>query len=184
MSQPDSSTTKNSLAVKAKVLIVDDHELLRYGLRILISSDPALVVCGDAADHAAALEISARKRPDVAVVDISLGADSGLDLIGALAERCPEMKAVVCTLHEERIYGERALRAGAQGYVCKQDPARTVLEAIHRVLDGELFFSQELTERMLRRLARRRRGRDAASRLALRPRIGGIPLDRPRFDGP
>jgi DNA-binding NarL/FixJ family response regulator len=143
--------SKQPLAAKARVLIVDDHELLRQGLRAMISSDRGLEVCGEASDQASAMQLARQCDPNIVVVDVSLGDTNGLDLVKLLRKHCPDSKMIVSTMHEEKVYGERALRAGAHGYVCKQDPAGTVLTAIRQVLDGKLAFSEELTNRVLQR---------------------------------
>ncbi|HEV2970528.1 MAG TPA: response regulator transcription factor [Pirellulales bacterium] len=143
--------SKQPLAPKARVLIVDDHELVRQGLRALISSDPGLEVCGEAPDLANAMQLARKWNPNIVVVDVSLGDTNGLDLVRLLRKHCPDSKTIVSTMHEEKVYGERALRAGAHGYVCKQDPAGTVLKAIRQVLDGRLAFGEELTNRVLQR---------------------------------
>lgn len=138
-----------SSAAVARVLIVDDHELMRDGLRTLIDNEPDLEICGEAVDEMSARRALVKAMADVAVVDLTLDGGSGLDLIRWIAQHRPDTKTIVSTMHNEQIYGPRALRAGARGYVNKHDPARTILIAIRRVLTGRLFFSETLTERML-----------------------------------
>jgi DNA-binding NarL/FixJ family response regulator len=133
------------------VLIVDDHELLRDGMRLMIGNEPDLEVCGEAADEAGGMEQVRKSRPDVVIVDISLKSGNGLDLIKRAKAHDPAVRIVVSTMHEERLYGERALRAGADGYVNKQDPANTVIRAIRHVLGGHVYFGEELTDRLLLR---------------------------------
>jgi DNA-binding NarL/FixJ family response regulator len=112
-----------------------------------------LEVCGEAVDEAGARNQIRQLNPDVVVVDLMLRSGSGLDLIKWIKEHRPETKVIVSTMHEEKVYGERALQAGANGYVNKQDPARAILAAIQHVLDGGLFFSDGFTSRLLRRAA-------------------------------
>jgi DNA-binding NarL/FixJ family response regulator len=154
---PDSAVPANQRGVglrpPTRVLLVDDHELVRDGLRVLIGSSPGLEVCGEAADEAGARNLVRQLHPDVVVVDLMLRSGSGLDLIKWIKENRPEAKVIVSTMHEEKVYGERALYAGANGYVNKQDPARAILTAIRHVLDGGLFFSEGFTSRLLRRAA-------------------------------
>ena len=134
-----------------QVFIVDDHELLRSGLRMLLDNEDDLHVCGEASDEPTAKRLIREMEPAIVIVDLMLGNGSGLDLIQWLTKSHPTAKSIVSTMHDERIYGERALRAGASGYVNKKDPARTILTAIRRVLDGKLFFSEELTSHIVRR---------------------------------
>jgi len=136
---------------KARVVIVDDHELLRDGLRVMIGNEPDLEICGEAEDEGQAMEAIRKSRPDLVIVDIALKSGSGLDLIKQIKAYDASVRIVVSSMHEERLYGERALRAGAEAYVSKQDPARTILDAIHRVLDGKMYFSDELVNRALLR---------------------------------
>jgi DNA-binding NarL/FixJ family response regulator len=134
-----------------KVLIVDDHELLRDGLRMMLGQQPDLECCGEAAEEGEAMRAIRELHPDLVVVDIGLKLGNGVDLIKQIKVYDPAVRIVVYSMHEERLYGERALRAGADGYVNKQDPAPTILEAIRRVLDGKMHFSEELAERLLHR---------------------------------
>jgi DNA-binding NarL/FixJ family response regulator len=136
---------------RVRVLIVDDHELMREGLRMLIGHEKNLEICGEAATVLDAQKQLRRLQPDVVVVDLTLQDDSGLDLIKWIKQQQPATKIVVSTMHDERVYGERVLRAGANGYVNKQDPARTIIHAINSVLEGKLQFGQELVNRMLSR---------------------------------
>lgn len=134
-----------------RVFVVDDHELLRQGLRMLINAEPDLTVVGEATN-----EIEARKGlrecyPEIVIVDLKLRDGSGLDLIKQIKKQNPESKIIVCTMHDEKIYGERVLRAGASGYVNKHDSACTIITAIREVLAGKLFFGEEFVNRVMRR---------------------------------
>lgn len=137
---------------KKRVLLVDDHPIVRQGLATLIDQQPDLEVCGQAETAADALRLVKSARPDVALVDLSLKGTSGLELLKDLKIRHPELPTIVVTMHAESLYAERVLRAGARGYVAKQEATEKVLTAIHRVLNGELYVSAETTERMLRRV--------------------------------
>jgi DNA-binding NarL/FixJ family response regulator len=144
-----------SSAGRKRVLLIDDHELVRDGLRLIIDGTKDLCVCGDVSDVAGGQQAVAELQPDVAIVDLSLhaGGIDGLSLVKWIYTHHPKTKCVVSSMHEERLYGERALRAGAAGYVSKSAPARSVLEAIRRACAGQLHFSQELVDAMLRRSA-------------------------------
>jgi DNA-binding NarL/FixJ family response regulator len=133
----------------ARVLIVDDHELIRFGLARMIREAPNLEVCGEAGSEADALAKIRELRPDLAVVDIALNTGDGLDLVRRIKASDSTVRLIVYSMHPDRIYAERALRAGASGYVSKQNPAQTLLEAIRRVRDGKMYFSEEITERLL-----------------------------------
>jgi DNA-binding NarL/FixJ family response regulator len=142
---------KPSLRKVTRVMIVDDHELLRDGLRQLIIRQPNLQVCGEASNEREARSLVRDLRPDLVIVDLMLQESSGLDLIKWIRQELPNTKVIVSSMLDERDYGERALRAGAVGYANKQAPARTILTAIARVLEGKLFFSEALAERLMHR---------------------------------
>jgi DNA-binding NarL/FixJ family response regulator len=136
----------NLMPSKAKIFLVDDHPLVRESLTGLIHQSADLAVCGEAADAQSALEKIGRAKPDLAIVDISLGADSGIDLIRSLREQFPEVQAIVLSMHDERVYAERAMRAGARGYIMKRESTGKIVDAIRQVLLGNLYLSKDLTE--------------------------------------
>jgi DNA-binding NarL/FixJ family response regulator len=138
---------------KARVLIVDDHEMLCDGMRLMIEHQPDLEVCGQAADESTALRQFRQARPDLVIVDISLKTGNGIDLIKRLKTVDSAARILVYSMHDEQVYAERALRAGAMGYVTKQKPAQAILHAIRHVLGGKLHFSDEVTQRVLERAA-------------------------------
>lgn len=138
------TTTEAGLSARKTILIVDDHPMLRRGLAALIESESGLTVCGEAATVAAALEAIETHTPDLVIVDLALDEGDGLDLIKAIKARRPEIPALVLSMYDEATYAERALRAGARGYVTKQQLASTVLVAIHRLLGGETYLSDSL----------------------------------------
>jgi DNA-binding NarL/FixJ family response regulator len=135
-----------------RVLIVDDHALVRRGLAELIDQQADLEVCGEAEDISEALDIIEREQPDFAVVDISLKDGSGLELIKQVKARYPDVRMLALSMHDEKLFAERALRAGAEGYLNKQEPAEKVIEAIRAVLDGRVYLSDEMADRVLHRL--------------------------------
>jgi DNA-binding NarL/FixJ family response regulator len=128
----------------AKIFIVDDHPLVREWLTNLIRQHPGLVVCGEAATAAEAVSGIANTKPDVAIVDISLRNGSGLDLIKTLKAMHPGTAIIVLSMHDERLYAERSLRAGARGYIMKRETTRNVIAAIRQVLDGKLYVSSDM----------------------------------------
>jgi DNA-binding NarL/FixJ family response regulator len=135
---------------KVRVLLVDDHPVVRQGLARLINDEPDLVVCGEAESAGQALELAERLRPDVAVIDISLGGNDGLELLKDLRNRLPQMTTLVLSMHDESLYAERVLRAGAKGYVTKQEAPEKVMTAIRRVLGGEIYVSEKMAAKLLK----------------------------------
>jgi DNA-binding NarL/FixJ family response regulator len=127
-----------------RVYIVDDHPLVREWLANLLSREPDLVVCGEAADARTALSEVERLQPDVVIVDITLSSGSGLELVKDIGRTSPRSVSLMLSMHDELVYAERALRAGARGYVRKRDTTRKIIMAIHEVLSGRLFLSDEL----------------------------------------
>lgn len=134
-----------------RVLIVDDHSLVRRGMVELLSHESDLTVCGEAADLPTAFRLLHETRPDVAVVDITLNSGNGLELIKEIKASHPQVRIVVSSMHDETLFGERCLRAGAAGYVNKEEAAEKVVAAIRTVLTGRLYLSDQLAQRMLMR---------------------------------
>jgi DNA-binding NarL/FixJ family response regulator len=139
----------NARTRPARVLIVDDHPIVREGLALLISSQADLEVCGEAEDVITAGQLIDEARPDVAIVDISLKGSSGLELIKRIKAKHPSVQILVSSIHDESVYAERALRAGAMGYVNKQEATRTILVALRRILDGRVYLSERMADRLL-----------------------------------
>lgn len=133
---------------QTRVFIVDDHPLVREWLAALLRQQPHLTLCGEAETSGAALMAMLSDPPDVAIVDLSLKNSSGLDLIKELTEHLPGTQAIVLSMHDEDFYAERALRAGARGYVTKQEATDRILEAIRTVQAGRLFASPPLLARL------------------------------------
>jgi DNA-binding NarL/FixJ family response regulator len=134
-----------------KILIVDDHSLVREGLRALLSSQPDFEVCGEATGITEARRLIASTEPNVVIVDLSLPDGNGIELVKELKARGDEIKVLVLSMHDESLFAERALRAGARGYLGKHEASRTVIEAVRTVLAGKLYFSARLTEQMMHR---------------------------------
>ncbi len=149
----------DSGSAKRKVMIVDDHPLLRDGLARVLNQQADLEVCGEAGDARAALSAVARCRPDVVIVDLSLDDGNGLDLIKDLHARDEKLPILVLSMHHENLYAERAIRAGARGYVMKREAVGVVVSALRKVLEGHMALSEAMVSRML---DSPRRGKEAA----------------------
>jgi DNA-binding NarL/FixJ family response regulator len=155
-----------------RVIIVDDHEVVRRGLADLIDREPGLEVCGECGTAAEVLPAVRSQHPDVAVVDLTLGAESGLDVIREIATSNPDVRVLVLSAHDELLFAERALRAGALGYVMKTRPAADLLRAVRRVAAGRTSVSEQVAERIMATLGGRetRVGASAIDRLSDRER--------------
>ncbi|MFM7100393.1 MAG: response regulator [Verrucomicrobiota bacterium] len=140
-------------ARRTPVLLVDDHPITRQGLATLIAHEEDLEVCGEVADAASAQEAVGRLRPGLVLVDLSLPGRSGLELIKDLNVTHPGLPTLVLSMHDEALYAERALRAGARGYLMKSAGGRAVVEAIRRVLGGQISVSPAVSERIMESLA-------------------------------
>jgi DNA-binding NarL/FixJ family response regulator len=138
---------------KRKVFVVDDHPLVREWLTNLINQQSDLLVCGEAASAAEAMQAIAASNPEVAIVDISLKDSSGIELIKDLKRSCPALVVLVLSMHDESLYAERALRAGAKGYIMKRETTRKVVEALRRVLEGKFYISEAVAEAITARVA-------------------------------
>jgi DNA-binding NarL/FixJ family response regulator len=128
--------------------------MFREGLRQLIERDPEILVCGDADEAGAALQGIQTSRPDLVIVDISLGGTSGIDLIKAIKKECEDLPVLVVSMHDESLYAERALRAGAMGYVMKHEPSKTGKAAIRKVLGGDMHLSEKMASSMVGKFMR------------------------------
>jgi len=138
---------------KHRVFLVDDHPLVRRSLADVIAGEPDLEVCGEASDVLEALREVEKAGPDIVVVDLSLKSGHGIDLIEQLKAKDERIKTLVSSMHDEMLFAERVLRAGAMGYVSKQEPPETLLQAIRQVLRGEVYLSPRMTNRLLRGVA-------------------------------
>jgi DNA-binding NarL/FixJ family response regulator len=137
---------------KARVLLVDDHPILRKGMAQLINQELDMMVCGEAEEAPKAFELVGTLNPDVALVDISLKGGNGLELIKNIKARYPDLPLLVLSMHDETLYAERALRAGSLGYIMKEEAIEKVLTAIRQVLAGEMFLSDRMKGRLLNQL--------------------------------
>lgn len=135
-----------------KVIIVDDHPILREGLAQLINEQGDLTICGQFEDAASAFDALGSLRPDLALVDISLKGSSGIELLKNLKASYPEVRVLILSMHDELLYAERVLRAGASGYIMKQEATEQVLVAIRKVLAGEIYLSEKMNARLMHQL--------------------------------
>jgi DNA-binding NarL/FixJ family response regulator len=132
------------MSEKIKVLLVDDHPLVREGLATLINQQPDFEVCGVAGSEPEALELVRTVQPSVAIVDITLENGSGLELIRNIKTLHPAVKMLVLSMHDESLYAERSLRAGARGYIMKREAAKKIIQGIRSVLAGQLYVSDKI----------------------------------------
>jgi DNA-binding NarL/FixJ family response regulator len=145
---------ERKLVTKAKhtVFVIDDHPIVREGLVQLINRENDLVVCGLAEDAYGALKAMESVKPDIAVADISLKGTDGIELIKNMKMRFADLPVLVLSIHDESLYAPRALRAGARGYIMKQEATENVLVALRRVLGGEIYLSERMANKMLQQL--------------------------------
>ncbi len=139
---------------RARILLVDDHAVVRYGIAQLINRQSDLVVCGEEEDASKAMSAIARLKPDLVIADISLKESSGLELMRNIKAQCPGLPVLVVSVHDESIYAEIAFRAGALGYLMKQEALEKILTAIRRVLTGAIYVSDALAAKMLQQQVR------------------------------
>jgi DNA-binding NarL/FixJ family response regulator len=151
---------------KAKVLIVDDHPIVREGLADLVNKEKDLVVCGQAEDGYQAMEAIRELEPDIAIVDISLKDTSGLELMKDIKTQYSGLPVLALSMHEESLYAERALRAGAKGYVMKREATKNVVMAIRKVLSGQIYLSERMSTKLVGKL------------VGGKAEVSGSPIDR------
>lgn len=152
--EPD--TPGEAPVARKRILLIDDHPITRQGLKAIIDQQPDLQVCGETDNAAQAIDLGSKLNPDLAVVDISLKTSNGIELTKNLKALRPDLPVLVVSMHDENLYAERAIRAGAMGYVMKQEAGEKVVLAIRRLLQGELFLSDPMRERMLQRFVNKR----------------------------
>jgi DNA-binding NarL/FixJ family response regulator len=144
--------TKGQDGQRARVLIVDDHPAIREALAIRIARTPDLEVCGEAEDLAGAMRLVAEQKPDVAIVDISLRSGDGIELIKHIKARRSDVRMLVWSMHGESMYAERALRAGAHGYITKEQATDQIVDAVRQILSNKVYLSPSMTANLLHRL--------------------------------
>lgn len=144
-----SSGKKKKVCTKTRILVVDDHPMMRQGLAALINNEPDLAICCEAENAAQAMEAIAVKNPDLVLVDITLPDKSGLELIKDIQAQFPGMRVLVISMHDESLYAERVLRAGGRGYIMKQEGGKRLMEGIRQVLAGQIYVSEKMSRRIL-----------------------------------
>jgi DNA-binding NarL/FixJ family response regulator len=140
------------LRPRTRILVVDDHPIVRLGICQMLAAEPDMEVCGEAETADAAKQLAASARPDLAIVDLSLAEGTGLELIRALRETMPHVRILVLSMHDETLFAERALRAGARGYLMKREAITGLVAAIRRVLSGRIYVSEGMAQVVLERL--------------------------------
>ena len=159
------SNESNATSRRFKVILVEDHPMFREHLGQLINRDLGMAVCGEADNIVDAMKLIKATRPDIAIVDITLRGSSGLELLKDLKAEGVEVNVLVLSMHDEELYAERALRAGARGYITKNEASSEVVSAIRQVMAGELYVSKRLTSKLLNRITHKRNESD----------FGGVP---------
>jgi DNA-binding NarL/FixJ family response regulator len=157
---------KTTISTKKRIFLVDDHPIVRKGLAQLVDSEPDLSVIGQGEDAYQSLRAIREAKPDLVLVDVSLKDSDGIELLKELKAQLPELPVLVVSMHDESLYAERALRAGAGGYVMKQEPPETLLSAIRSVLAGEVYVSSKMGATLLQRMVGAKKG------------TGALPMDR------
>jgi DNA-binding NarL/FixJ family response regulator len=152
---PDSRAQSHT-GPKRNVLLLEDHPIVRQGLEQMINHEPDLHVCGTAEDAERAMEQIEASRPDLLLLDISLQGANGLEVLKLVRERYPQLRVLILSMHDERLYAMRALGAGAAGYVMKQEATENVLTAIRRVLDGDVYLSAQMERKSMQQFVGRR----------------------------
>lgn len=145
--------SENKAQQLTRVLLVEDHPMFREHLALLVNKDPEMQVCGEADNIQQAMEIILNTQPHIAIVDISLRGSSGLELIKDLTAQGINLPVLVLSMHDEKLYAERVLRAGARGYICKNEASSVVIAAIRAVLAGEIFLSKDMTAKIIGRIS-------------------------------
>jgi DNA-binding NarL/FixJ family response regulator len=139
---------------EVRILLVDDHPLVRLSLREVIKRESDMIVCGEAEDREQALILVESAKPHLAIIDLTLKSSNGMDLIKDLRDRFPKVQILVLSMHDETLHAERAIRAGARGYITKQEATKKIMIAIRQVLSGEIYWSERAAARVASKIAR------------------------------
>lgn len=158
-----STAKKKKVCPKTRILIVDDHPMMRQGLAALINNEPDLAICCEAENAAQAMEAIAAKNPDMVLADITLPDKSGLELIKDIQALHPGMRVLVISMHDESLYAERVLRAGGRGYIMKQEGGKRLMEGIRQVLAGQIYVSEKMSRRILELFSGQHTGSNGSS---------------------
>jgi len=161
---------KQNPTSKKRILVVDDHPMMRQGLAKLINGEPELMVAWEAGDARAGLEMVVAHSPDLVLADISLPDQNGLELIKSIQAERPATAILVVSMHDEALYAERVLRAGARGYIMKQEGGKQLLVAIRQILSGQVYVSGKISVKILETLSQNRSGSEGSPAVKLSPR--------------
>jgi DNA-binding NarL/FixJ family response regulator len=137
-------------------LLVDDHPITRQGLRVLFNQQTDLEICGEADDGALGFELACTLKPDIIIIDVSLKSQSGIELVKNIKARVPDARMLVLSMHDENVYAERAMRAGAMGYAMKHEDSERLIEAVRIIVRGGIHLSAAMKEKMLHRYVNKR----------------------------
>src|SRR6516162_5494297 len=149
--------SRNQAGGRVRILVVDDHPLVRESLKRIIQQQPDLSVCGETDNGSQALELVAETKPQLVILDLTLKDSHGLELIKNLSDSYPRVQCLVFSMHEETLHAERAIRAGARGYIAKEEPIAKILLAIRKVLSGEIYWSEKAASWVASQIASRPR---------------------------
>src|SRR3954470_8042310 len=144
----DRQKTTATVTQRSRILLVDDHPMVRERLAAAIHEEPDLIVCGEAEDRFTALEMISQKKPNLVIVDLTLKQSHGLELIKDIQNQHPELTILVVSMHDELLHAERVIRAGARGYITKQEATDKIMVAIRTVLRGEVYMSEKMAARI------------------------------------
>lgn len=148
---------------KTRIIIVDDHPIVRQGLENLINRQKDLIVCKQAEDAKQAMKAIGKLNPDIVIVDISLKEKNGLELIKDIKVQYPDLPILALSMHDESLYAERVIRAGAKGYIMKQQATENINQAIRKIMKGQMYVSDEITAKMMYKIMGRRKDKAKAS---------------------
>jgi DNA-binding NarL/FixJ family response regulator len=149
------SCTAGTARTRTRILLVDDHPLVRERLAEVINREADLTVCGEAEDRHEAVAAIPARRPDLVIIDLTLKNSDGMELIKDIRSRWPQLRMLVVSMHDESLYAERVIRAGALGYITKQEATRNILVAIRRVLAGTIYLNDKIASHIISRLTAR-----------------------------
>lgn len=151
--QPSPAAMPRTLSARIRVMVIDDHPAIIAAVSETVGSQTDMVLCGVAGTAREAFDVVRREQPDVAVIDISLTDAHGLDLVQNLRAQYPDLEVVVFSMFDEDVYAERAIRAGARGYIMKSEPTQSVAEAIRAAANGEIYLNRRAASRLLNKMA-------------------------------
>lgn len=161
----DEDEDEDELSSAARIVVVDDHPMVREGLRGCLSHEPEFTLCGEAEDETSGMQLVRSELPQLVITDLSLKSGHGIDLARRIRTELPDIRVLILSMHDDVLYAERALRAGANGYINKQEPRERLIEAIRMVLAGGIYLGAEMTQRILSRLSHSESGADPIQQL-------------------